>query len=144
MCVCVHVYVHPRVCVREIDRERRETERRTYMTFQLKTNGRLREWSLIIVHSIQTHSHMQIYLSPMNYLCMWSVFLLSNVVCNGIPCYLGSSSASQARCESGDRRFLKIWSLWYVGSDSATGPHYSRSLHVKQLWKHPPPSSCSS
>lgn len=84
---------------------------------------------------------MHIYLSLMNYLCMWTVFLLSNVVCNGIPYYLGSSSGSQARCESRDRRFWKIGSLWRVGSDSATGQHYSPFVRVTQLCNPPSPQA---
>lgn len=42
----------------------------------------------------------------MNYLWMW--FVLSNVVCNGIPCYLESGSASAAASENRDRVF-GVW-----------------------------------
>ncbi len=74
-------------------------------------------WSWIIVESEHTLTCAKCTSSGVRWIIcgcgMW--FLLSNVVCNGSPCYLESGSASEA-CENGDRRtqLLKIWA-WVLG-----------------------------
>lgn len=69
-------------------------------------------WSLIIVESEHTLTCAKCTSSGVRWIIcgcgMW--FLLSNVVCNGIPCYLESGSASEA-CEHGDRR-TQCWRYW--------------------------------